>query len=253
MNSDRKEHTVSENLPHINSSTDGTETRKYCDTHFRTNSTRKKLTTSASVSSALLKTRETVISTTDLSELTENIRKIRDELTLIRLSIETLTEMKNDQQKSINLKVQSLKPVLKKVKFIETPFTIEDPLKFRLECKGRMYEAIYDARCQRTLVGPAYVDENKIRKLTVRERVKIYVPGKTEPLLAISEVADATFKLSTTTFTIEAAVHRERNTPIILGKDFGQHFIIGVNMEHKILTLKDDTAVPIAINFEPYT
>lgn len=211
------------------------------------------MTTSTSVSSALLKKRELSVSAADLSELAENVRKIGEEIITIRLSIEDLTaEIQSYQQQSVSSELPVLKPVLKKVTFVETPQTIEDLLKFKLECKGRMYEVIYDARCQRTVVGPSYVDENQIRKLAVRERVKIYLPGKAQPLLAIGEVAIAVFKLPTATFTIDVAVNRERNTTVVLGKDFGQQFIIGVNTEHRILTLKDDEGVPTAISFELY-
>ena len=53
-------------------------------------------------------------------------------------------------------------------------------------------------------------------------------------------------------FTIETALHRERNIPVVLGKEFGKQFIVGVNTEHKILTLKDDNGVPCATTYELY-
>ena len=136
---------------------------------------------------------------------------------------------------------------------METAHTIDELIKFKMECKNRVYDVIYNSRGQKTVVGPAYVDEEQIIKLSIREKARIYIPGRPEPLQVIGEIATANLRIGASTFTIETALHRERNTPVVLGKEFGRKFIVSVNTEHKILTLKDDNGIPCAITYELYS
>jgi hypothetical protein len=189
----------------------------------------------------------------ELSEIKEVLQKISRDVVELKGRVEDLhEEVSHHPSATLSNSVVSedLKPALKKVTFVETAHTIDELIKFKMECKNRVYDVIYNSRGQKTVSGPGYVDEEQIIKLSNREKTRIYVPGKSQPLQVISEIATAVLKIGALTFTIETALHQERNTPVVLGREFGKKFIVSVNTEHKILTLKDDNGVPCAITYE---
>jgi len=184
----------------------------------------------------------------------ELLHKISQDIAEMKHSMQELHEQKVHHPESLesNIVVNEMKPVLKKVTFVERADTIDELIKFKMECRNRIFDVIYNSRGQKTVVSPAHVDENQITKLSVREKARIYVPGKPQPLQVIGEIATAVFKIGESVFTMETALHRERNIPVVLGREFGRQFIVGVNSEHKILTLRDDNGMPCAITYELY-